>query len=144
LTWQVNYVKDGRTNLVFGPVSGTASGSFSIPTNATDGGNYALILTATDNSNRQSSVSSILSPANPAPAWSSYYPFKSDANDGNDHYNGTLNGGASFVSDPTRGNVLNLSGANQFVSFPAGLSGMQTFMAWVKWNGGGAWQRIYD
>jgi hypothetical protein len=144
LTWQLNYVQDRRTNVVFGPLSGVTNGTFSIPTNATGGGNYVLILTATDSSNRQGTVTSILFPANRPPAWLSYYPFKSDANDANGHYNGMLNGGASFVNDPTRGNVLNLSGVNQFVSFPAGLSGMQAFMAWVKWNGGAAWQRIYD
>jgi arabinan endo-1,5-alpha-L-arabinosidase len=144
LTWQVNYAQDGKTNVVFGPVTGVASGDFNIPANATGGGNYMITLTATDSSNRQSSANLTLLPANPAASWSSYYPLKSDANDANGHYNGTLNGGASFVSDPTRGNVLNFSGAGQFASFPAGLSGMQTFMAWVKWNGGGAWQRIYD
>ena len=52
--------------------------------------------------------------------------------------------GLHSLNDPVRGNVLSLSGANQYVSFPPGLSGMQTFMAWVKWNGGAAWQRIYD
>ena len=25
-----------------------------------------------------------------------------------------------------------------------GIAQMQTFMAWVKWNGGGVWQRIFD
>jgi arabinan endo-1,5-alpha-L-arabinosidase len=144
LSWQVNYSQDGQTNVAFGPVAGITNGAFNIPANATGGGNYIVVLTATDSSNRQSSVSSILSPANPPPAWSSYYPFKSDAKDANGHYHGTLNGGASFVSDPTRATVLNLSGTNQYVSLPAGLAGMQTFMAWVKWNGGGAWQRIYD
>ncbi len=40
--------------------------------------------------------------------------------------------------------MLNLNGTNQYVSLPSDLSGMKTFMAWVKWNGGAAWQRIYD
>ena len=144
LTWQVNYTQDGQTNLVSGPVSGVTNGNFNIPSTAAGGGNYLLTLTASDTAGHQSSVSSILVPANPATGWASYYPLKSDAHDANGHYNGVLNGGASFVNDPTRGNVLNLSGTNQFVSFPAGLSGMQTFMAWVKWNGGAPWQRIYD
>jgi arabinan endo-1,5-alpha-L-arabinosidase len=144
LTWQVNYAQDGRTNVVLGPVAGMTRGEYAIPTNATGGGSYIIMLTATDNSNRQSSVLSTLLPANPPAGWSSYYPLKSDANDLNGHYDGALFGGAPFVSDPTRGKVLNLSGTNQFVSFPPGLAGMQTFMAWVKWNGGAAWQRIYD
>ena len=144
LTWKILYAQDGQTNVVAGPVTGTASGSFTVPTNATGGGNYIITLTATDNANRQSTVSATLGPAYPPCGWSSYYPFRANANDANGHYNGTLQGGASFVNDITRGNVLNLSGSGQFVSFPPGLSGMQTFMAWVKWNGGAAWQRIYD
>jgi arabinan endo-1,5-alpha-L-arabinosidase len=144
LTWQVNYIQDGHTNIVFGPVTGVAAGAFALPTNATGGGSYTVVLTAMDSSNHQSSASATLLPANPPADWASYYPLNSDANDANGHYNGTLVGGASFVTDLTRGSVLNLSGTNQYVSFPAGLAGMQTFMAWVKWNGGAAWQRIYD
>jgi arabinan endo-1,5-alpha-L-arabinosidase len=144
LNWQIEYAQDGNTNVVFGPVAGLFSGTFAVPTNATGGGNYIVVLTATDNSNRQSSVSATLLPANPPASWSSYYPLKANASDANGHYNGTLQGGASFVNDPIRGSVLGLSGVNQYVSFPPGLSGMQTFMAWVNWNGGADWQRIYD
>ncbi|HXS69247.1 MAG TPA: LamG-like jellyroll fold domain-containing protein, partial [Candidatus Polarisedimenticolia bacterium] len=142
LTWQINYILDGRTNTVFGPLTGITSGTFAIPTNAT--GSYAVVLTAKDNSNRQSTVVTTLAQANAPAEWSSYYPLKSDAADANGHYDGKLLGGASFVTDATRGSVLNLNGANQYVSFPPGLAGMKTFMAWVKWNGGAAWQRVYD
>lgn len=144
LTWQINSIRDGRTNIVFGPVTGITNGTFAIPTNATDGSTYAVVLTAKDNSNRQSTTVASLTPANPPADWSSYYPLQSDAADANGHYDGALLGGASFVSDATRGNVLNLNGTNQYVSFPSGLAGMKTFMAWVKWNGGAPWQRIYD
>jgi Glycosyl hydrolases family 43/Concanavalin A-like lectin/glucanases superfamily len=144
LTWQILYVQDGRTNVVAGPITGATNGTFAIPTNATGGGNYMIELTATDDENRNSTVSSILCPAHPPHGWSSYYPLRSNANDANGHFNGVLHGGASFVDDPQRGNVLSLSGNSQFVSFPPGLSDMQTFMAWVKWRGGAAWQRIYD
>jgi arabinan endo-1,5-alpha-L-arabinosidase len=144
LSWQIEYVQDGVTHVVYGPAAGLTNGTFGIPTNATGGGNYMVVLNATDNSNRQSSVTATLWPANPPAGWSSYYPLHANASDANGHYNGTLQGGASFVNDPSRGNVLSLSGNNQYVSFPSGLSGMQTFMAWVKWNGGAAWQRIYD
>jgi Glycosyl hydrolases family 43/Concanavalin A-like lectin/glucanases superfamily len=144
LRWQINYIQDGITNAVLGPLSGVTTGTFLVPTNATGGGNYAIILTATDNSNRQISVCTTLFPANPPTSWSSYYPLQANANDVNGHYNGVLHGGASFVSDPVRGSVLSLNGLEQYVNFPPGLAGMQTFMAWVKWNGGADWQRIYD
>ena len=90
-----------------------------------------------DNSGNVSLVSSTLNAAKSRPAsWAAYYPLTSSANDANGNFNGTLQGGASFVSDLARGNVLNLNGTNQFVSLPVGLVGMKTFMAWVKWNGG--------
>lgn len=144
LSWQIKYVQDGHTNTVFGPAAGITSGGFQVPTNATGGGYYRVLLTATDLSNRQATASATLWPAHPPTGWSSYFPFHGIAADANGHYNGTLAGGASFVSDPTRGTVLNLSGTNQYVSFPNGVSGMQTWMGWVKWNGGAAWQRIFD
>jgi len=143
LSWQIDYVQDGHTNLVFGPIIG-AGGTFNLPTNATGGGTYQVVLTATDIFNRRSSATARLSPANPPAAWSSYYPLQASANDANGHYNGSLRGGAAFVNDAARGPVLSLSGTNQYVAFPAGLAGMKTFMGWVKWNGGAAWQRIYD
>jgi Concanavalin A-like lectin/glucanases superfamily len=144
LSWKIEYAQDGVTNTVFGPVAGITNGTYSISTNITGGGTYRILLTATDSASRQATVSSTLTPANPPSGWSSYYPFTANASDANNRFNGTLNGGASIVNDATRGNVLNLSGSGQFVSLPAGVSKMQTFMAWVKWNGGGAWQRIFD
>ncbi len=144
LSWRVDYAQDGRTNIVFGPVAGITNGVFNIPTNAIGGGVYRVVLTATDGAGHQASVISTLSPANPPNGWSSYFPFRADASDANGHFNGALNGGAAIQFDATRGNVLNLSGSSQFVSLPPGIANMQTFMAWVKWNGGGAWQRIFD
>jgi arabinan endo-1,5-alpha-L-arabinosidase len=144
LSWRIEYAQDGITNITFGPVGGITNGTYNIPTNATGGGTYRIVLTATDGVGHQGTTSSTLSPANPPVGWSSYYPFRTDANDASGHFNGTLNGGASIQNDATRGNVLNLTGSSQFVSLPPGVAKMQTFMAWVKWNGGGAWQRIFD
>ena len=140
----MEYLSYAQTNVVFGPVAGITNGTFTIPTNATDGGTYRVVLTATDSAARQGSTAVLLTPANPPASWSAYYPFKVNASDANGHFTGTFNGGASIQNDATRGNVLNLSGANQFVSLPPGVAQMQTFMAWVKWNGGGAWQRVFD
>jgi len=144
LTWQISYAQYGQTNIVFGPVSGVTNGVFTVPANAAGGGSYLVTLTAMDNTGNVASVSSTLNAAHPSPGWTAWYPLTSNANDANSNFNGTLEGGASFVNDPQRGNVLSLNGVNQFVSLPSGLSGMKTFMAWVKWSGGAAWQRIYD
>ena len=144
LSWKIEYAQDGVTNLVFGPVAGITNGTYNVSTNATGGGNYRITLIATDGAGRKGTNVATLTPANPPNGWSSYYPFNANANDANGHFNGTLNGGASIVNDATRGNVLNLNGSSQFVSLPPGVSKMQTFMAWVKWSGGAAWQRVFD
>lgn len=144
LSWQVLYVENGQTNRVFGPLSGTNAGTFQIPPSPMGDGLYQVVLTATGTSNRQASACATLSPAHPPSGWSSYYPFRGDASDANSRFNGTLVGGPTFSTDPVRGTVLNLSGANQYVSLPPGVSGMQTWMGWVKWNGGTPWQRIFD
>ncbi|MFO1511917.1 MAG: LamG-like jellyroll fold domain-containing protein [Verrucomicrobiota bacterium] len=144
LNWRIDYVQDGQTNLVFGPLNAVTNGVFVVPTNATGGGTYRVSLTATNLTGRTRTVTASLAPANPPSSWSSYYPFTTGASDANGHFDGVLNGGASIQNDPTRGDVLNLSGANQFVSLPPAAGNLLTFTAWVKWNGGGAWQRIMD
>ncbi len=76
--------------------------------------------------------------------WSAIYNFQADARDDNGQYYGMLEGGASIQTDATRGPVLNLSGASQYVTLPTGVGFARTFCATIKWNGGAAWQRIFD
>jgi arabinan endo-1,5-alpha-L-arabinosidase len=147
LTWRIQYVLNGQTNTVFGPVSGITNGTFSVPANETRSGAYRVLLQATDSLGRQATTSAMLWPSNATSAaapWSSFYPFTAGAQDASNLFNGTLNGGASTQADPGRGNVLNLSGASQFVTIPARASTLQTFSGWVNWQGGGPWQRIFD
>jgi arabinan endo-1,5-alpha-L-arabinosidase len=75
--------------------------------------------------------------------WSAFYPFNADASDAGGLYNGTLNG-ATITSDPGMGNVLGLNGSSQYATLPAPVANASTFMAWVKWNGGAQWQRVFD
>jgi hypothetical protein len=58
---------------------------------------------------------------------------------------GTLTGPASFVAG-RRGQALDLDGATNYVTLPAGVGNLDDFTiaAWVNWDGGGAWQRIFD
>lgn len=148
LMWRVEYIAAGQTNLVLGPTSGITNGSFQIPANQTNGGIYRISLQATDSVGRQGSITSTLwsagSGAAYSPAWASFYPFTTGAQDSSNRFNGVLYGGASIQNDPARGNVLNLSGSGQFVALPAGASALQTFSGWVNWHGGSAWQRIFD
>lgn len=144
LTWQIQYSDGTSTNLVFGPLSGISSGSYFVPANFSGTGVFNVILTATDLSNRQATVSTSLAFTNGLANWASFYPFTTGAQDASNHFNGTLVNGASIQTDPTQGSVLNLSGASQYDNLPAGVGNIQTFSGWVKWRGGNAWQRILD
>jgi hypothetical protein len=76
--------------------------------------------------------------------WSAAYHFHMDARDDDDQYYGLLQNGASIISDPLLGDSLALNGTNQYVSLPNGVANAQTFAAVFKWNGGAAWQRVFD
>jgi hypothetical protein len=149
LSWIVQYCNGGVTNTVLGPLMGVAEGTFTIPSSgpAASNGFYSIQLTATDALARKSVNSVTLFPgATPGLVsnWTAFYPFQSDASDAGGLFDGTLNGGASIQTEAQRGAVLSLSGASQYVSLPAAVGAAQTFSGWVNWNGGAAYQRVFD
>jgi len=76
--------------------------------------------------------------------WSAFYPFNNDAREHLGLYNGTFKNQAAIINDASLGNVLNLDGVTNYVVLPGPVANCSTLAAWVKWNGGGAWQRIFD
>ncbi|MBC8096113.1 MAG: family 43 glycosylhydrolase [Akkermansiaceae bacterium] len=76
--------------------------------------------------------------------WSALYTFDVDAREHLRQFNGTLQQGAAIAGESGRGTVLRLDGNSNYVSLPIALANASTFAAWVKWNGGGDWQRIFD
>jgi hypothetical protein len=76
--------------------------------------------------------------------WSAFYPFNSDAHEHLGYYNGTLENNASITNEPGRGNVLNLDGHASYVLVPDPVANCSSIAAWVKWNGGAVWQRVFD
>ncbi len=133
LTWTVKFINAGATNIILGPLNGAANGSFNIPSSGTAATNgfYQIILSAVDTAGRAATnaVNIFPAPVSTSSNWASFYPFTSGAQDASNHFNGTLKNGASIVSDPVRGNVLNLASQNsQYVSLPAGAaSGRDNF-----------------
>lgn len=76
--------------------------------------------------------------------WSAFYTFNTNAREHLALYNGALQNGAVIANEPGRGNVLSLDGISQYVLLPDPVANASTFAAWVKWNGGADWQRIFD
>lgn len=76
--------------------------------------------------------------------WSALFTFDADAREHRALYNGTLQNGASITNEPARGKMLHLDGVTNYVSLPNAVANASTFAAWVKWNGGADWQRLFD
>ena len=146
LTWTVEFCDTNSTNIVAGPSSGISGGSFSIPPNGEEATNgfYCIMLAVTDTLGRAATNYVDIFPNPTNTEWTAYYPFTNGAADANGFFSGSLVNGATTSTDSIRGSVLNLSGASQYVSLPAGVGALRTFAAWVKWGGGNDWQRIFD
>lgn len=98
--------------------------------------------------------------ANPTRGAKARYNFAGNAANsgtGGGSLNGTINGAAAYVAGPTAGSqALVFNGLNTFVTLPNAVSDSNTtglhpldhsgltINTWVKWDGGGDWQRIFD
>ena len=76
--------------------------------------------------------------------WKAAYHFQMDARDDDGEFYGLLQNGASIFNDPLLGDVLTLNGTNQYVKLPGGAANARTFATVFKWNGGAAWQHVFD
>ena len=85
--------------------------------------------------------------ASPAPSSSvvAHYEFESNGLDSAGTNHAVLSGGPSFVSGPS-GLAINFDGSNDYATLPAGIADADgiTVAAWVRWDGGADWQRIFD
>ncbi|HPY76783.1 MAG TPA: DUF5010 C-terminal domain-containing protein, partial [Anaerohalosphaeraceae bacterium] len=77
------------------------------------------------------------------------YPFDGNAADSQGSRDGVLKGGSTGAATFTTGKIgqaIKLDGVDDYVQLPAGVGNYQdiTVAAWVYWNGGGNWQRIFD
>jgi len=76
--------------------------------------------------------------------WTAAYHFRMDARDDDNQFYGLMENGAAIVDDPFLGDCVALNGINQYVNLPLGLANAQTFSTVFEWNGGAAWQRVFD
>ena len=76
--------------------------------------------------------------------WSALYTFDVDAREHRLLYNGALKNGAAITNDSELGRVLSLTATNHYVTLSNSVANAKTFAAWVKWNGGSDWQRVFD
>ena len=135
----------------------TGNGTFYI-----QDGNSAYYLTGSSTNCTQQALASGTAAAaqqwrfisvNPTRVAKASYALNGNANDTAGVYNGTITGTATYTTGPTAGGqALVFNGTNTFVTLPSAVSNTSagiianyssgfTVDAWVKWNGGNAWQR---
>lgn len=71
--------------------------------------------------------------------------FNGDASDSVGSGDGTITGSPSYTAGKT-GEAIVLDGVNDYITLPAEIVCAEdiTIAAWVYWNGGGSWQRVFD
>ena len=149
LSWSVAWHLNGVATPVAGPIDDVAEASFTVPASgaAASTGFYRVTLTATDADGRSATHRVDLIPAAGAGTaqWTTRLPFEQAGAGVGGPLSATLVNGATTVAVPARGgSVLDLASGSQYARLPAEAGRMRTFAAWVKWNGGAAWQRIFD
>ncbi|WP_114778603.1 LamG-like jellyroll fold domain-containing protein [Botryobacter ruber] len=119
-----------------------------VDNSATLGVQYFYKIKAVDGSLNRSAYSSEVS-ATPtgANALVAHYQFEDNLLDGSVNLNHSAKlGGTSYVAGKVGPKAIALNGTDAFVQLPADVANQQeiTIATWVYWNGGGAWQRIFD
>ena len=74
-----------------------------------------------------------------------HWQFDNNLNDSVGPNHGTITGSATYATGQT-GQCIDLDAVDDHVTLPAGIANYNdiTVAAWVYWDGGGQWQRIFD
>lgn len=140
---------DAGATLTYSKVSGPAwlnvasDGTLSGTPAAADAGANTFTVRVTDNTGATADVTVSITVF--GPTLRSRYTFDNTVNDNQGNFNGTATGTPAYATG-TLSNAIVLDGTDDYVALPAGAADYQNFTvtAWVYWNGGNAYQRIFD
>lgn len=141
---------DAGDALTFSKASGpawltvAANGSLGGTPGLTDGGTNSFIVRVTDSAGASAFATLNIFVNNQA-SLVARYEFEGNtlSSVGNTH--GALTGPASYVAGHL-GQAIDLDGTTNYITLPAGVANSDdiTVAMWVNWDGGAAWQRIFD
>lgn len=142
-------VSGGVGSLQFDKIEGPgwlamgADGSFSGVPKVEDIGKSVVLVSVTDANKNSSTVYWSVEVAAPDPM--ARLTFEDDENCVLGNVDLSLANGAALVSE-ARGRVLAFDGSDDHAILPEGIASSEaiTVASWVRWDGGNAWQRIFD
>jgi hypothetical protein len=144
-----DYASDPEGNVltyskIGGPawLSVAANGALSGTPGPTDRGENTFVVRVTDPSGANDDATVLI---NVTGSPDVHLEFNGNANDSAGSTHGTVSGGAVYSAGIT-GQAIDLDGTDDFVALPSGILNTADFTvaAWVNWDGGNAWQRIFD
>lgn len=109
--------------------------------------NYYYVVKAVNYSSGKSAYSAQVS-ATPgaAPSLVGQYSMEGNVADSSGNANDGVLSGSPVYTSGKFGSAISLDGTNNYVALPAGMVNFDdiTIAAWVYWNGGANWQRVFD
>ena len=87
----------------------------------------------------------VLANPDPTEGFAAHYKFDGNAADSVGTNHATVSGNPIFAAG-RMDSAIDLDGIDDYVTLPSGVTNSKdiTIAAWVKWDGGNAWQRIFD
>jgi hypothetical protein len=157
LTWSASTASDlagysvfraASTGDAYNTIARNITTTSFVDNTATSGSTYYYKIKAVDQSLNRSAYSSEVS-ATPSGSKGlvADYAFESNTYDTSANLNhSAAYGGVSFTTGKVGAKAVSLNGTDAFVQMPATIANHRTITiaAWVYWNGGAAWQRIFD
>jgi fibronectin type 3 domain-containing protein len=111
-----------------------------------NGVTYFYVVTAVDTSGGESAASNWV-PAAPQAAALVHYELEANTLDSSGNGNHAIVTGSPIYVAGQIGQAIDLNGSTDFLRIPSGVVRAvekMTIAAWVNWDGGGNWQRIFD
>ena len=125
--------------------SGLTASSY-IDNNVSNGVTYFYFVTAVDASGGESADSALVSGV-PQGIPLLHYAMEGDTLDNSGNGNNAIVTGSPGYVAGSIGQAIDLNGSTDHLRIPSGVIGpvdRMTIAAWVNWDGGGNWQRIFD